>query len=167
MEADCASIPEAFEMAGALADRGYYRSLWDDLVFHVFESLGVLVVGSAAGATGRNVFGACVHHLSRLRSWVVFQISQSERCGRLCYRLAHVHALLSMAMGSRHTSRHFRPSRQAWHWRPMDLDGAGISGIVTLETLRLPPGEKSSGALRDCPAGRHGVQTATSHPQRR
>ena len=71
MEAGCASIPEAFEMAGALADRGYYRSLWDDLVFHVFESLGVLVVGSAAGATGRNVFGACVHHLSRLRSWVL------------------------------------------------------------------------------------------------
>ena len=82
----------------------------------------------AAGGAGRRAAGARVHHFSRLRPRLVFQIARRQRRGGISHGHSDVHAVLSLALGTCHPPQQLRRSRQARHRRRLDHDGAGISG---------------------------------------
>src|SRR3546814_14454049 len=61
---------------------------------------------------------------------------------------ADIHAVLSLALGTRDPSQHHGAPRQAWHRRHLDDDGPGISGGVALAAVRVPAVAQSSRAVR-------------------
>src|SRR5262249_52073535 len=104
MEANCGAIPKALVRTSRLANRQHLGSLCDALVFDVSEPGGILVADAATCRPRRRVSGAGVHHLSRLRARIIFQIGGSQSYPRCDHRGVDVHAVLSLAMGTRHPS---------------------------------------------------------------
>src|SRR5205807_5197875 len=79
----------------------------------------------------------------------LFQIADGQRCYRIPVGHPDVYAVLSLAMGARVASRNVWRSGSARNGRCLDVDGAGVLGIVALEEVCVSTGTQSDGAVCD------------------
>src|SRR5690348_8705925 len=74
-------IPETFDVAGVVANRGHARADCRAVVSDASVPACVMVAAGAAGDVAGRVAGAAVHHLPRLRPRFLFQIAGGQRRG--------------------------------------------------------------------------------------
>ena len=77
-----------------------------------------------------------------------FKSRGGQRRGGISRGHPDVHAVLSLALGTRHPSRSAGDLDRRGTGDVWTHDGAGISGIVALEKIRLPAGAQSVRAVR-------------------
>ncbi len=141
------AVSAFLDQARAVAAAQYADSLLPALVRHLPCIGNIAVARDPAGDSGGRVPGAPVHHLSRLRSRLVFQLAPRQRRRRFHHRCPDVHPVRALALATRDPSRHRGASRQAWHRRYLDHDGARVPRRVTVASLVVSADAQSAGAL--------------------
>src|SRR5688572_16976149 len=149
MESDRRTVPETLHRTRRVADHQYAGALRRPLGADVFYREGVLVADGSLGDSRGSLSGARVHHLARLRPWLLLQVATSQSYPRSHHRSAHLHALFTLALGTRRPSCDLRRSGSPRHRRYLDAHGTGISRIVPLEALRLSAGAQSGDPVCD------------------
>lgn len=142
-------LRRAIALAKYMADRQHARSLRGPLVPDDSQRGAFLLADPAFGDPGGRFPGARVHHFSRLRPRLVFQIAEREQHVGLHHGRPVVHTLFSLALAARRSPRNVGRFGPAWLGRCLDADRRGIPGRLTLETVPLSHGKKSRGSF--CP----------------
>src|SRR5688572_10481503 len=100
MESNRGALPKAVYRARSMAGNKYPGPLRGALGVDVFHRTNLMVANRAPGDTCGRISRSCIHHFSRLRSWLVFQIATREPHFGDDHGNPDVHPVLSLALGA-------------------------------------------------------------------